>query len=610
MRQQLYINGVAVDMPAEAIKIKVESNILNDADKTMTAHSYSITLPRTIRNDSVLAMAYVAGADTGGVSTHTYLGVALYVDGVPLFENGRAVLNSVKSDGYNINLFWGLVDVFDEIKREGLDLCDLPMSDHWNEGTMANWLQLTQYPTGNNYETGMDNDVYSTLNSESQTLADSLPWCMPYIAASGIMAKIAAVYGLTFNYSAQASDRINTLFHPLTTRKAMCDDEMLTFEITSKYVQIPSDYNRKYLTLSQPQNVSSSQIYLDACDFDTSATGMRTLIARRKVSVKSIRVVGSADKPWGAAVTHASVSERWVDATLDVNDNLYKMDYTWRDIAVDEQQEIMTIGQLSGDYWTSGETPNIDILTYIEIDDVGETKRGDWWCYERNYPQMGVIDYISEVLAHIGGFIVGSVTKPNAINIKTIDEVTASTPQPVTMQGLETITMSVDDLAQKNKYIHKDNDDDVGLQPYTAEGVIYTSDETLKLEREAFKSGFKVPRVSYVKLWNVEPTDTAGKYKATWNNAGDYIAGWDWAAMQLTNTGQDFEQTIASYYTAYENMVHRPKVVELITRFDVLKLLALDLGAMVYVPQLGRNYVIVALEGDDADKYKLELIQL
>ena len=98
MRQQLYINGVAVDMPAEAIKIKVESNILNDADKTMTAHSYSITLPRTIRNDSGLAMAYVAGADTGGVSTHTYLGVALYVDGSgkskPPIETKAAICSS------------------------------------------------------------------------------------------------------------------------------------------------------------------------------------------------------------------------------------------------------------------------------------------------------------------------------------------------------------------------------------------------------------------------------------------------------------------------------------------------------------------------------------
>ena len=629
-KQQLYINGKAVDMPTDAIKIKVESNILNDADKVMTAHSYNIALPRTITNDAIFALAYVAGADTGGNTTHCYLTASLYMDGVPLFEDGQAVLTSVDDKGYNINLFWGLVDVFDEIKREGLDLCDLPMSEHWDEATMATWVTLTKrYPSGvvdpdthediPIYDGGMSQDIFNTLNSESQTLANTLPWEMPYVLAensydhNGILDKIAQVYGLTFDYSAQASLRIQGLVHPLTTRKAMCDDEMLTFEITSKYVQIPSENNRKYLTLGQPQHVSSSPIYEDACDFDTMENGMRTLIALRKVSVKSIRVVGSADKPWGASVYHANVSERWVNATLDPNDNLYKMDYTWREIAVEEGQKIMTIGQLSGDYWTSGETPNIDILTYIEIDDIGEVKVGDNWCYERNYPKMGVIDYISEVLAHIGGFIVGSVTKPNAIHIKTIDEVAQSTPQPITMLGLETITMSLDDLAQRNKYLHKENDDDEGLQPYLAEGVIYTSDETLKLEREAYKSGFKVPRSNLVRLWKVEPTDSAGVNKASWNNAGDYIASFSSDLLTLGlifNDGQDFERTIARYYTTYEAMVNRPKKIDLITRLDVLDLMSFDMGRMVYVPQLGRNYMVVSIENDSAEQYKLELIQI
>ena len=118
-KQQLYINGKAVDMPADEIKIKVESNIFNDADKIKTAHSYNIALPRTMTNDSIFLDAFVPSADTGGKSTHRYLTASLHVDGVPLFSNGRAVLTSVDDKGYNLTLLWGILGVFDEIQWHG-----------------------------------------------------------------------------------------------------------------------------------------------------------------------------------------------------------------------------------------------------------------------------------------------------------------------------------------------------------------------------------------------------------------------------------------------------------------------------------------------------------
>ena len=104
-KQQLYINGNVVDMPNEAVKIKVESNLFSDASKLMTAHSYNIALPRTINNDAIFGNAFVPSADTGGNTTHRYLSASLFMDGVPLFEGGKAVLESVDEKGYNINLF-------------------------------------------------------------------------------------------------------------------------------------------------------------------------------------------------------------------------------------------------------------------------------------------------------------------------------------------------------------------------------------------------------------------------------------------------------------------------------------------------------------------------
>ena len=141
-RQQLYINGEAVDMPNEVIKLKIESNIFNDASNIMTGHSYSITLPRTMHNDDIFALAYVASADTAGSSTHRYLQCSFYIDGVPMFSDGRLVLSSVEEKGYRCNLFFGLLGIFDRIKEEGLDTCDLVMSKYATHDNDGLWMKL------------------------------------------------------------------------------------------------------------------------------------------------------------------------------------------------------------------------------------------------------------------------------------------------------------------------------------------------------------------------------------------------------------------------------------------------------------------------------------
>ena len=57
-------------------------------------------------------------------------------------------------------------------------------------------------------------------------------------------------------------------------------------------------------------------------------------------------------------------------------------------------------------------------------------------------------------------------------------------------------------------------------------------------------------------------------------------------------------------------MIERPKTIKLTMRLTVLQLLSLKMDAPVYIEQLGRSYLIVSIESDNADNYKLTLIQL
>ena len=627
-KQQLYINDVAVDMPAEEIKLKVESNIFSDASKIKTAHSYNIALPRTMTNDAVLGLAYVPSAETGGKTTHKYLKASLHMDGVPLFTDGKAVVTSVEEKGYNLTLLWGLVAIFDEIKREGLNLCDLPLSSHWDDATMSpltEWLQLPQYDAQvPQYHSGMTSEIYNTLDDESKTLANSKPWILPSVAATTILNKIRQVYRVNFRFSTEAGIRLSRIWHPLVTLKSLVKDEVVRI----RYGQMTFPYNTAPCTLQDFAIDTLPNGMLDFKSFDvittegapratsvplasnalkTANTTAHAFLAKNKIHARKVKIYGKCDMQWGVEVKDYYTAEGGRLAELNPATNLYELDITLGSVSYEADERIANIFAYTanvGRKWNS--LPHtLAIYVELEIDDIDFTL-GSWWLPCRNYPEVGVIDYFSELMAHIGGCIVGSVTKPDSIYISTFDEVMQAQPQSCELLGVKTITMTLAELAQKNTYTHKVNEDDGG--EYYAEGVIYTADETLALEHTAFDSKFKVPVKGIVRLWEIEDSSTANKKKASWVAKGDYIASNQ--DGYIYDFLEDFESAIAEYYTNYEKLVAVPKVVEVIIQLYIVDLLNINLGQPVYIKQLGRTYLVKTLESESNDTYKLTLVQM
>lgn len=628
MAQQLFIRGRAVDMPADEIKINVASNLFSDADKIKTAHSYNVALPRTANNDSIFALAFLPASVTEQVSTHCYLPASLFVDGVPLFDEGQAVLTSVDDKGYNLTLLWGIIGVFDEIKREGLNLCDLPLSSHWNEATMSplsEWLQLPQYDDQvPRYHSGMTSEIYNTLDDESKALADSKPWILPSVGATTILNKIRQVYGVNFRFSTEAGIRLNRIWHPLVTLKSLVKGEVVRI----RYGQMTFPYNTAPCTLQDFAIDTLPNGMLDFKSFDvittegapratsvplasnalkTANTTAHAFLAKNKIHARKVKIYGKCDMQWGVEVKDYYTAEGGRLAELNTATNLYELDITLESVSYEADERIANIFAYTanvGRKWNS--LPHtLAIYVELEIDDIDFTL-GSWWLPCRNYPEVGVINYLSELMAHIGGCIVGSVTKPNSIYISTFDEVMQAQPQSCELLGVSTITMTLAGLAQKNTYTHKVNEDDGG--EYYAEGVIYTADETLALERKAFDSKFKVPVKGIVRLWKIEDSSTANKKKATWVAKGDYIASNQ--DGYLYNFLEDFESAIAEYYTNYEKLVAVPKAVEAIMRLSIIDLHNIDLGRPVYIEQLGRQYLIESIETESNNQYKFKLVQI
>lgn len=626
-KQQLYINGNVVDMPNEAVKIKVESNLFSDASKLMTAHSYNIALPRTINNDAIFANAFVPAADTGGNTTHRYLSASLYMDGVPLFERGQAALESVDEKGYNINLYWGLLGVFDTIKEEGLNVCDLPTSRYWQE-SRARWMYLPQKEDygamSPQYISGMNQTIYNSLDSDSKDLLDVSPWILPSIKAANVLGDIMQNYGLTLQLSTKANIRLNKLWHPLTTTKATAKDEKVIVNAVVQMYNMSfsgSIYEPNWITpihdTSHEPNYQWAALPLP--DYPTSLNHSATngniandcvslhygiqygkvgyMTANCDIKITRVRIFGSL--PYPSIINIPNLNDRRIAPVYDSGSHTYNVDIL-EEFSVNAGEEIL---YLADEWREPPQTYQAGTLNIqLTIEDASGVRNLRPYDYVRNYPNVGIVNYISEILAHIGGCVVGSVATPNTLKIYTLDEVAATTPIALDAYGVKSIKMGIDSLAHKNVYEHKENDD-AGTKD-TAEGVIYSNDTTLALERTAFESKFKVPVLGRVLLWKVEDS------KASWANAGDYIAGYESDAGTIVNTGQDFASVVSDYMTNYEAMVRYPKVVTVVVRLSVLDLLNFDFAKPVYIKQLNRSYLVKTLESESNDTYKLTLVQM
>lgn len=134
MERELYINGRRVDLlPEEPFAITFQSNDIADAKSRQANHSRSFRLPQTDNNLRSIYFSHKVGS----VSNLPYRkNEAYYIErGLPLIQNGVAILDNF-SEGYlNVTVYSGIYDFFDII--EGKTLKDIDWSELNHDFTLA-----------------------------------------------------------------------------------------------------------------------------------------------------------------------------------------------------------------------------------------------------------------------------------------------------------------------------------------------------------------------------------------------------------------------------------------------------------------------------------------
>lgn len=125
-QKELYINNQLVDLPANfSIGLNFGCSDVNDLNNILTDYSSTINLPLTTNNNRIIELSLYPVS--GSVLPYNFIDARYYVSGIPIFENGKAVIMDITGNSISINLFWSVFNKLNTL--ENLLLSDLSISE-------------------------------------------------------------------------------------------------------------------------------------------------------------------------------------------------------------------------------------------------------------------------------------------------------------------------------------------------------------------------------------------------------------------------------------------------------------------------------------------------
>lgn len=125
--QQLYIDGVLMDLPENTdVVIDIKSNLFRDVTKMTSNYTYTIQLPRTVHNLSVLQQA--DRPKSGSRYPFIFHQCRYFRGGVQIIKDGRLNVLSIE-ESIEVSIYWGIMPAFTKLLESGMKLNELGVTD-------------------------------------------------------------------------------------------------------------------------------------------------------------------------------------------------------------------------------------------------------------------------------------------------------------------------------------------------------------------------------------------------------------------------------------------------------------------------------------------------
>lgn len=125
--QQLYIDGVLMDLPENTdVVLDIKSNLFRDVTKMTSNYTYTIQLPRTVHNLSVLQQA--DRPKSGSRYPYIFHKCSYFRGGVQIIKDGRLNVLSIE-ENIEVSIYWGIMPAFSKLLESGMKLNELGVTD-------------------------------------------------------------------------------------------------------------------------------------------------------------------------------------------------------------------------------------------------------------------------------------------------------------------------------------------------------------------------------------------------------------------------------------------------------------------------------------------------
>ena len=553
--------------------------MLTDLSKIVGNNSYTIKLPKTMRNLSIIGMSDVPSVVSS--FPREYHECRYFRNGVEVIPNGKAVLMGV-GDSIEIVITWGGASAFSKIVEEGKKLTD------FTEETT--WIAWTDVVSPSSY--GTANIMYADMDMGLKT-SETKAKLHPSVRVSYILSLIQSVYGVRFAFPSDRQKFISNLIIPLLTRNG--------------------GYANRFSNTGYIRKNDDGELYLSKNSTFDSYFGHTesNFVFQAKTSGRLVIKPSFSSLYMGANVGYGST----------VHDNTVYLPYSVDAyVSVYKYTEAVEIDLAEGDYFVvnTGLFP-ATIVNSQEVYSFGmqpdEIQLGDRFPIIENLPDIKVIDFIKAIASMCGVFAIPS-TNSNEVKFVPFDDLSDKSAAldwsdfvlvSDSYNRPRNIDYTLDDFARNNRMKYKE-DDTVGMN---ANSNISVGDNTLEYERDAVQLPFaasdmqgsraKLALYKYNEDNEPELQDLQSRILVETNVNGYSTGSFD---------GLHWSTLIANYYQTYQNAVKSPVIITENIRLNEISLRDLDVAKPVYLRQYGKYYAIVEVKASSNGVCECKLLQL
>lgn len=591
MKEEIYIKGEPIDLGDSQITLNFKSNLLGDISKITSSNSYTIEIPRTIKNERLLEFPDVAGHDN--YLMRDYFNAIYYRNDVKMFE-AKAVLTGCTSEKISIVLTWGIDEKLINIINDEKSIQEFAYEALY-------WGQNSKYDYGGVQE-GLPVHGYIPMNTgvDVDSMRDKI-FVHPSASVYQLLDAIKVKYDIDFIFpNTDIKDEIDLLYIPLVTQKADPKYNFFTAKLIETY-----ELGIKLSAIQYIDGVYLSQgesLLFPFSIFMSNTSHKWRMAVNVKWSINSglLHVVF-------AQKDYSKIYDFQINA--DANKNVEYEGTIPFDIS--QYQEIRVILYIGGAGDIDYNYENT--ISFID-EDLDSISYGQYYPIGANLPDIKVIDFIKQICWLFGLFAIKS--NEGEIKFISVDSIIQrkiyskdwSDKLIVSGVNAKETSYKFGDYAQKNYLRYKENENSK-----IQDGYIEINDKTLDLEKDLIempyqKGGDKgdMSSVPYFKL-------SSDGQNVELISCGDRIM-----KISVVEYGKDprlsfkdlsSDNIIRNYYSSYIELVNDQFVIKDNFRLTEIDLKNLDFTTPVYIRQYGAFFAIISIK-TQGEISEVELLKL